>query len=134
MDAKDSPILLAQPLVGHIDSEDPHKLWHSKSTWKGVYSSVTPPQTGGAVNSTAITQQPPSHTDPTSPIQQIPEGIDTSVEPFKTVIDEYQENPGIIIKAMNNDMGYFITPSRSDNINSGTDPDGSNKNIFSKRC
>ena len=93
---------------------------------KGVYSSVTPPKTGGAVNSTAVTQQPPSHTDPTSPIQQIPEGIDTSVEPLKSVIDEYQENPSIIIKAINNAMSYFTTPVRSDNRNSGTDPDGSN--------
>ena len=43
---------------------------------------MTPPHTEGAVNSTTVTQQPPSHTDPTSPIQQIPEGIDTSVEPL----------------------------------------------------
>ena len=87
---------------------------------------MTPSKTGGTVSSTAVTQQPPSHTDPASPIQQIPEGIDTSVEPLKTVIDEYQENPGIIIKAMNNAMSYFTTPVRSDNRNSGTDPDGSN--------
>ena len=126
LNAKNSPILLTEPLVGHIDSKDPQELWHSKVTWKGFFSSVTPPQTGGAVNSTAVTQQPPSHTDPTSPIQQIPEGIDTSVEPLKTVIDEYQENPGIIIKAMNNAMSYFTTPVRSDNRNSGTNPDDSN--------
>ena len=126
LNAKNSPILLTEPLVGHIDSKDPQELWHSKVTWKGFFSSVTPPQTGGAVNSTAVTQQPPSHTDPTSPIQQIPEGIDTSAEPLKTVIDEYQENPGIIIKAMNNAMSYFTTPVRSDNRNSGTDPDDSN--------
>ena len=73
LNAKNSPILLTEPLVGHIDSKDPQELWHSKVTWKGFFSSVTPPQTGGAVNSTAVTQQPPSHTDPTSPIQQIPE-------------------------------------------------------------
>ena len=87
---------------------------------------MTPPQTGGAVNSTAVTQQPPSHTDPTSPIQQIPEGINTSVEPLKSVIDEYQEKPNIIIKAMNSAMSFLTTPVRSDNGNSGTDPDGSN--------
>ena len=69
---------------------------------------MTPPQTGEAVNSTVVTQQPPSHTDPTSPIQQ------------------YQENPGIIIKAMNNAMSYFTTPVRSDNRNSGTGPDDLN--------
>ena len=110
LDAKNSPILLTQPLVGHIDAKDPHELWHSKATWKGVYSSVTPPHTGGAVNSTAVTQQLPSHTDPTSPIQQIPEGIDTSVEPLASVIDEYQEQPNIIIKAMNDAMSFFNNP------------------------
>ena len=77
-------------------------------------------------NSTAVTQQPPSHTDPTNPIKQIPEGIDTSAEPLKTVIDKYQENPSIIIKGMNNAMSYFTTLVRSDNRNSGTDPDDSN--------
>ena len=126
LNAKNGPILLTEPLVGHIDSKDPQELWHSKVTWKGFFSLVTPPQTGGAVNSTAVTQQPPSHTDPTSPIQQIPKGIDTSAEPLKTVIDEYQENPGITIKAMNNAVSYFTTPVRSDNRNSGTNPDGSN--------
>ena len=126
LDAKNSPILLTQPLVGHIDSKDPHELWHSKATWKGVYSSVTPPQTEGAVNSTAVTQQPPSHTDPTSPIQQLPEGIDISVEPFKSLIDECQDNPSIIIKAMNDAMSHFTTLVKSDNRNSGTGPDDSN--------
>ena len=81
---------------------------------------------GGAVNSTVVTQQPPSHIDPTSPIQQIPEGIDTSAETLKTVIDEYQENPDIIIKAMNNAMSYLTTPVRPDNRNSGSDPDAPN--------
>ena len=87
---------------------------------------MTPPQRGGAVNSTAVAQQPPSHTDPTSPIQQIPEGIDISVEPLKSVIDEYQENLSIIIKAMNDAMSYLTTPVRSDNRNFGTDPYDSN--------
>ena len=126
LDAKNSPILLTQPLVGHIDSKDPHELWHSKATRKGVYSSVTPPQTGGAVTSTAVTQQPPSHTDPTSPIQQIPGGIDASGEPLASLIDEYKKNPNILIKAMNGAMNLLTTPVRSDNNNSGTDPDDLN--------
>ena len=129
-------------MLDTIDSKDPQELWHSKVTRKGFFSSVTPPQTGGgskqhcSYSTTSITYRPQL-----APIQQIPEGIDTSAEPLKTVIDEYQENPGIIIKAMNNAMSYFTTPVRSDNRNSGTDPDDSNtaspqntKNIFSKRC
>ena len=87
---------------------------------------MTPPHTGGAVNNTAVTQQPPSHTDPISPIQQIPEGIDTSGEPLASLIDEYKEKPNILIKAMNGAMSLFTTPVRSGNRNSGTDPDGSN--------
>ena len=126
LDAKNSPILLTQLLVGHIDSKDPHELWHSKATQKGVYSSVTPPQTGGAVNSTAVTQQSPSHIDPTSPIQQLPERIHISVEPLKSLIDEYQDNPSIINKAMNDAMSHLTTPVKSVNRNSGTDPDDSN--------
>ena len=130
LNAKNSPILLTQPLVGHIDSKDPYELWHSRATRTGVYSSVTPPQPGGAVNSTAITQQPPSHTDPTSPIQQIPEGIDTTGEPLASVINEYKDNPNILMKAVNGVMNgtrsLFTTPVRSDDKNSGTDPDGIN--------
>ena len=141
MNAKNSPILLTQPLVGHIDSKDPHELWHSKATRTGVYSSVSPPHTGGAVNSTAVTQQPPSHTDPTSPIHQIPEGVDTAGEPLASLIDEYKKEPNILIRAINSARSVLTTPVRSDNSNSGTDPDGSYtaspskyKNIFSKRC
>ena len=126
LNAKNSPILLTQPLVGHIDSKDPHELWHSKATRKGVYSSVTPPHTEGAVNSTAATQQPPSHTDPTSPIHQIPEGIDTAGEPLASLIDEYKKEPNILIRAMNSARSILPTPVRSDNSNSDTDPDGSN--------
>ena len=126
LNAKNSLILLTQPLDGHIDSKDPHELWHSKATQKGVYSSVTPPHTGGAVNSTAVTQQLPSHTDPTSPIHQIPEGIDTAEEPLASLIDEYKEGPNILIRAMNSVRSILTTPVRSDNSNSGTDPDGSN--------
>ena len=126
LNAKNSPILLTRPLVGHIDSKDPHELWHSKATRKGVYSSVTPPHTGGAVNSTAVTQQPPSHTDPTSPIHQIPEGIDTAGEPLASLIDEYKKEPNILIRALNSARSVLTTPVRSDNSNSSTDPDGSN--------
>ena len=31
------------------------------------------------------------------------------MEPLKSVINEYQENPGKIIKSMNNAMSYFTT-------------------------
>ena len=37
LNAKNSPILLTEPLVGHIDSKDPQELWHSKVTRKGFF-------------------------------------------------------------------------------------------------
>ena len=76
LDAKNNPIPLNSQLVGHIESIYPHTYWQSTATGTSIYSSVTPPQRGGAVNSTAVTQQPPQHTSPTSPIQNEFEVLD----------------------------------------------------------
>ena len=83
---------------------------------------MTPPQRGGAVNSTAVTQQPPQHTSPTSPIHfesvNIPQGIDTS---GNTVVGEAMndQNPGLMNKILNSVAGNFFTPQRSDNKSFG---------------
>ena len=76
LDATNNPIPLNSQLVGHIESIDPHTNWQSRATGTGIHSSVTPPQRGGAVNSTAVTKQPPQHTSPTSPIQNEFEVLD----------------------------------------------------------
>ena len=79
LDAKDRPIPLSQPLTGHIDSTDPVLLWNSRVTREGYHSVPPAIIKGSAINSTAITQQPPAHSTPTSPIQNsltIPQGID----------------------------------------------------------
>ena len=76
LDAKNNPIPLNSQLVGHIESIDPHTYWQSRALRTSIHSSVTPPQRGGAVNSTAATQQPPQHTSPTSPIQNEFEVLD----------------------------------------------------------
>ena len=68
LDAKNNPIPLNSQLVGHIESIDPHTYWQSRATWTSIHSSVTPPQRGGAVNSTAVMQQPLQHTSQTSPV------------------------------------------------------------------
>ena len=68
LDAKNNPIPLNSQLVGHIESIDPHTYWQSRATQTSIHSSVTPSQRGRAVNSTVVTQQPPQHTSPTSPI------------------------------------------------------------------
>ena len=66
LDAKNNPIPLNSQLVGHIESIKPHTYWQSRVAQTGIHSSVTLPQRGGAVNSTAY---PPQHTSPTSPVQ-----------------------------------------------------------------
>ena len=82
---------------------------------------MTPPQRGRAVNSTAVTQQPPQHTSLTSPIHfesvNIPQGIDTSEN---TVLhDVMNDNPGLMNKIFNSVAGNFFTPQRSDNKSFG---------------
>ena len=54
LDAKNDPIPLNSQLVGHIESIDPHTSLQSRATQTSIHSSVTPPQRGGAVNSTAV--------------------------------------------------------------------------------
>ena len=71
---------------------------------------MTPPQRGGPVNSTAVTQQPPQHTSPTSSIHfesvNIPQGSDTSEN---TVLGEAMndQNPGLMSKLLNSVAGNF---------------------------
>ena len=79
LDAKNRPIPLTQTLTGHIDSTDPVLLWNSRVTREGYHSVPVAVSKGSAINSTAITQQPPAHSTPTSPIQNsltIPQRID----------------------------------------------------------
>ena len=116
LDAKNNPIPLNSQLVGHIESIDPHTYWQSRATWTSIHSSVTPPQREGAVNSTAVTQQSPQHTSPTSPIHHesinIPQGIYT---PENTVLHEaINDHPGLVNKALNAAVNFF-TPQRSGN-------------------
>ena len=64
---------------------------------------MTPPQKEETVNSTAVMQQPPQHTSPTSPIHHesinIPQGIDT---PENTVLREaIDDYPGLMNKILN---------------------------------
>ena len=82
---------------------------------------MTPPQRGGVVSSTAVMQQSPQHTSPTSPIHHesinIPQGIDTSEN---TVLCEaIDDHPGLMNKILNSVAGNFFTPQRSDNKSFG---------------
>ena len=93
--AKNRPIPLTQMLTGHIDSTDPVLLWNSRVTREGYHSVPPAISKGSAINSTAITQQPPQHSTPTSPIQNsltIPQGVDPNDEILQELINDPQ-NP-----------------------------------------
>ena len=93
LDAKHRPIPLTQTLTGHIDSIDPVLLWNSRATREGYHSVPAAISKGSAINSTAITQQPPEHSTPTSPIQNsltVPQGVDPTDETLKGVINDPQ--------------------------------------------
>ena len=93
LDAKMRPIPLTQTLTGYIDSTDPVLLWNSRVTREDFHSVPAAISKGSAINSTAITQQPPAYSTPTSPIQNsltIPQGVDPTDETLKGIINDPQ--------------------------------------------
>ena len=93
LDAKNRPIPLTQTLTGHINSTDPVLLWNSRVTREGYHSVPAAISKGSAINSTAITQQPPAHSTPASPVQNslpIPQGVDPTDETLKGIINDPQ--------------------------------------------
>ena len=118
VDAKHRPIPLTQPLTGHIDSTDPVLLWKSRVTREGYHSVPVAVSRGSAINSTAITQQPPAHSTPTSPIQNsltIPQGIDPTEPTLKAVINDPQYTESSLKVAFDgatSRLASFITPQK----------------------
>ena len=118
LDAKNRPIPLTQTLTGHIDSTDPVLLWNSRVTREGYHSVPVAVSKGSAINSTAITQQPPAHSTPTSPIQNsltIPQGIDPTEPTLKAVINDPQYSESSLKKAFDGaslKVGNVITPQK----------------------
>ena len=118
LDAKERPIPLTQPLTGHIDSTDPVLLWNSRVTREGYHSVPPAISRGSAINSTAITQQPPQHSTPTSPIQNsltIPQGVDPNDE----ILQGLMNNPRIPRSSVeeafgdaSSKIGKVITPQK----------------------
>ena len=118
LDAKDRPIPLSQPLTGHIDSTDPVLLWNSRVTREGYHSVPPAIIKGSAINSTAITQQPPAHSTPTSPIQNsltIPQGVDPNEPILKGVINDPQYTGSslqVAFDGASSKIGNVITPQK----------------------
>ena len=118
LDAKKRPIPLTQPLTGHIDSTDPVLLWNSRVTREGYHSAPVAVSKGSAINGTAITQQPPAHSTPTSPIQDsltIPPGVDPNEDTLKELINDHQIPSSFLKVAFDgatSRLASFITPQK----------------------
>ena len=98
LDAKKNLIPKTQTLTGHIESVDPQIYWQSRVTRTGFLSLEAPAQRGGVVNSTSITQQPPQHTMPTSPILQLPQGIDPNDPTLQWVLSDKKIEKSLLSK------------------------------------
>ena len=102
----------------NINSTDPVLLSNSRATRKGYHSVPPAISKGSAINSTAITQQPPAHSTPTSPIQNsltIPQGIDPTDETLKGLINDPQISKSSLEEAFDfasSNVGNVITSQR----------------------
>ena len=95
VDAQKRPIPLTQQLTGHIDTVDPTHLWNSRVTKQGFHAVPPPISKGDAANSTAITQQPPPHTTPTSPIQGAPGSVPDGANIIEGTVARLRQDPNI---------------------------------------
>ena len=87
---------------------------------------------GSAINSTAITQQPPAHSTPTSPIQTsltIPQGVDPTDETLKGVINDPQISKSSLkevfdkVSSAVGNLGNLLTPQKPEGVDNGENPD-----------
>ena len=132
LDAKDRPIPLTQTLTGHIDCTDPVLLWNSRVTREGYHSVPAAISKGSAINSTAITQQPPEHSTPTNPIQNsltVPQGVDPTDETLKGVINDPQIPKSSLEEAFDKvssvvgNLGNLLIPGKPEGTHNGTSLD-----------
>ena len=95
--------------------------WQSRVTRTGFHSLEAPAQKGGVVNSTSIPQQPPQHTIPTSPIAQLPQGIDPNDPTIKGLYSDKKIKKSLldrIVSSVSDGVSVFVgTPQRNDNLN-----------------
>ena len=122
LDAKKISISKTQTLTRHIESVDPQIYWQSRVTRTGFHSLEAPAQKGGVVNSTGITQQPPQHTIPASPIPQLPQGIDPNEPILGEVLSDEKIDKSLLGKIVSTFSGgvstFMGTPQRNNNSNS----------------
>ena len=110
----------------------------SRVTRTGFLSLEAPAQKGGVVNSTIITQQPPQHTTPASPIDQLPQGIDPNEPIVGGVLSDEKIDKSLLGKIVSTFSGgvstFMGTPKRNNNANSDNSETSSvpsdNSNIF----
>ena len=132
LDAKHRPLPLNQTLTGHINSTDPVLLWNSRVTREGYHSVPAAISKGSAINSTAITQQPPEHSTPTSSIQNsftVPQGVDPTDQPSKGVINDPQIPKSSLkevfdkVSSAVGNLGNLLTPQKPEGAYNGASPD-----------
>ena len=121
---KESLSLLTQ-LTGHIDVVDPSHLWNSRVTKQGFHAVPPPISKGDTANSTAITQQPPPHTTPTSPIQGASGSVPNGVDVTEGTLAELRQDPNIPSNLLNSAFSHaaktitgLFTPTKPDSKDS----------------
>ena len=127
------PIPLTQTLTGHINSPDLVLLWNSRVTREGYHSVPPAVSKGSAINSTAITLQPPQHSTPTSPIQNsltILQGVDPTDETLQALINDPQIPRSSLKEAFDgasSKVGNVITPQKPEGAHNGASLDTSSE-------
>ena len=121
LEAKKNLIPKTQTLTGHIESVDLQIYWQSRVTRTGLHSLEVPAQRGGVENSTSITQQLPQHTIPTSPIAQLPQGIDPNDPTLKGVLSDKRIEKSLLgktVSSVSTSVSTMMsTPQINDNLN-----------------
>ena len=102
-------------------------MWNSRVTREGYHSIPAAISKGSEINSTAITQQPPAHSTPTSPIQNSltnPQEVDPTDETLQGLINDPQISKSSLKEAFDSastTVGNGITPQKPE----GAHNDGS---------
>ena len=134
VDDQRRPIPLTQQLTGHTDTVDPTHLWNSRVTKQGFHAVPPPISKGDAANSTAITQQPPPHTTPTSPIQGAPGSVPDGANIIEGTVASLRQDPNIspslinsvlkeAAKKVTRKVNDYLTPTKPDGKDSNHDSD-----------
>ena len=115
---KGKPIPLDSLLNNHVDCKHPIELWNGKSTRSGLHSKDTPPQRGGASNSTTIDKNALAFNTSLSLITETavnmphPDGSNSEDTIVKDILADPNIYPDLLRTAMNT-LHSIISPMKS---------------------